>query len=110
MEECLSGQLSCALRLPDQQKTVACRMPSALLSALAVKTWSCKKGAGTGARALPGAAVLQVSCPTLPFYLARLSFRSDTSPVQHLYSECQRQAGTYLLAESASEGLVKCHL
>lgn len=52
MEECLSGQLSCALLLPDQQKTVACRMPSALLSALAVKTRSCKKGTGTGAGAL----------------------------------------------------------
>lgn len=49
MEECLSGQLSCALLLPDQQKTVACRMPSALLSALAVKTRSCKKGTGAGA-------------------------------------------------------------
>lgn len=52
-------------------------MPSALLSALAVKTWSCEKGAGTGAGALPGAAVLQVSCLTLPFYLARLSFRTQ---------------------------------
>lgn len=34
----------------------------------------------------------------------------DAAAVQHLYSECQRWAGTYMLAESASEGSVRCHL
>lgn len=60
--------------------------------------------------ALPGTAVPQVSCPTLPFHIARLSFSSAASPVQHLYSECQRWPGGYVLAESAPEGLVRCHL